>query len=128
MSIGTRNFSGSIINAASALCSANGYSFETFPGERKHDLLEDVARALIEQRRLLTHRLGNRLAPSIPVDTLCHQEARFTEGTPQGRLVVQAASIGPTLKRALKLKEFKRIAMRSKKTAQRRIVVWRHVD
>ena len=100
-SINSRSFAGPLVHTATNLCAANGWSFEKLAEERKHDLLEGVARAVIEQQRLFILRLDDRLASYVPTDPLFHGEINCTGSVPVADSIIGMQPPGPTVTEAL---------------------------
>jgi len=69
-SISNRAFPKHLLVSATTLCAAQGWSFETLADDRRHDMLEGLARAVIEQQKLFLFRLQDRLSAYTPADPL----------------------------------------------------------
>lgn len=99
-SIASRRFPGSLLSTASELSAAHGWSFEELPEQDRHDLLEGVTRAVIEQQKLFILRLGDRLAPYVPADPIFRSAINCTAGPMLSR-TSKSECLGPSLSHAL---------------------------
>ncbi len=97
----SRNFSGSLLSSAATLSAAHGIQFEELPEDRKQDLLEGVARAMVEQQRLFIHRISDRLAPYMPVDPMFGDEVNCSGAISPCPPLMQSSLVGPTVKEAV---------------------------
>jgi integrase len=77
-SVASRAFPPSLILSATDLCASWGWPFESLPEPRQHDVLEGLARALIEQQSLYLFRLRDRLLSYTPCDPLFVGEVNCT--------------------------------------------------
>ena len=99
-SLANRSFSKSLLDTAATLCAVHGRSFENLTEERRHDLLEGLARAEIEQQKLYIIRLRDRLATYVPADPLFRCEINCTAPKPR-TLENQAQASGPNVDEAI---------------------------
>ena len=88
-----------IIAEAHALAAARGYDFDQLPAARQLDLLDGVARAFIEQQRLLLLRLDDRLSPFQPIDPLFAGEINVTASPlpPPVAMAFDVKGVGPSV-------------------------------
>ena len=100
-SIATHVFPPALISGASDLCAKAGWSFDTLSQPRQQDVLEGLARVLVEQQKLFLFRLNDRLVPYTPVDPLFANAINCTEIVPALRPRTQQVTIGPSFAEAI---------------------------
>jgi integrase len=96
-------FEADVEAVAAAVLRKHGYKVDNVPPGLERDLMEGVARAMVEQSRLHEFRLGERLMPYEPSDALFAHPQRLSP-VPQALTAeaqLEPVVVGPTVKEAV---------------------------
>lgn len=99
--IASRDFPKHLLVSANAICAAQGWSFDSLADGRRHDLLEGLARAVIEQQRVFLFRLRDRLSAYATNDPLFACAINCTPGLPRPHTSPSTVDLGPPLREAI---------------------------
>ena len=100
-SIAVRAYPPALVASAAELCEESRLHFATLPEHRQQDVLEGLARVMIEQQRLFLFRLDDRLLPYEPADPLFASEVNCTTTPRTATASVKQVPIGPTVAEAV---------------------------